>query len=360
MQTILSYNKQLFNVKEIAPAGLTLDQITEGMLAIVDVTTDLTVAPNSFEDLPKKFRMAYLMNGHMRFGFDCIVKDDIVWTEAQEYQAPQQNKWEVVIDHCRCIDSVRLNLFLEDERLNAMQGLTWGDTESYVEVSPQEMECYCSCNEAGTYANNILTLLLYKQILAKNSCLYTASVETEGGEKLDTIEKIEKFIEDNKEVNTDKEEGNDGEKLKLILEGKPYKGFARFNPYNYNAITPVGLKMQPGLSVNGSAKATVKELTKLEFEIGNGMDLVAFEHKNRGYYLREGQFPTHKCDHGFNHVPFEFEESKKYDTVTFEFDNPKQIRAGRADMKRFMVIFGSEVDLNANVHQKLKSIFTKP
>lgn len=356
MKHTLSHNRQLFNVKAIAEAGLTPELIPDNTFGIIDVTTDLTVAPASFEELPKKFRAVHKINGQLFYGFDCIEKKDIVWAKAKEYKEAKQNKWEAVLKHCRCIDSVKLNIYVQDDLLNRANGLPWGTNDFYHEVSPEEFQCYCSCNEAGAYANNVLTMLLYKQILAAKPQFYTAKVETEDGTTLNTLKEIEAFVEQNKEANTDKDDANDGKLLKLIVEGLPQKKAKRLNPYNMCYTYPSGVKLLPSFLVNGATHVPFKEVQKLEFEVGDGIDLVYEEQEQRSNYMNVGSYAR---THYLPEFPeYQFEESKKYDTFTLEFDTPKTLRAGEADKKRFMWVFGSEVALNADVHKKLVQIFT--
>jgi len=356
MKSTLSDNRQLFNVKAIAEAGLSPEMIPDNTLGIVDVFTDKTVAPASFDELPKKFRLVHKINGRLFYGFDCIEKKDIVWAQAKEYKPAKPNKWEGVVEFCDCIDVVKLNIFLQDETLNRSLGLPWGTTDFFVEVSPQEFQCYCSCGETGAYANNVLTMLLYKQMLKHNSSFYTASVETKDGQKLADLKAVEEFVKTNKEVNTNGEKADDGQLLKLVLEGKILPTPKRFNPYNVNDNYIAGTRLLPSFTVNDKTVINFTELQKLEFEVGAGMDLVVEEHNNISYYTNVGSFARNM--HIIDFPEYQFEETKKYDTLTLEFDTPKTLRAGEADKKRFMFIFGSEVDLNADVHKKLVKIFT--
>lgn len=355
MKHTLSHNRQLFNVKAIAEAGLTPEQIPDNTLGIIDVATDKTVAPADFDELPNVFRLIHKINGKLFYGFDCIYKKDIVWAVGKEYTEAKQNKWEGVIKHCDCINTVKLNIFIQDDLLNRSMGLPWGTNDFYVEVSPEEFKCYCSCGETGAYANNVLTMLLYKNILKQNSPFYTASVETVDGQKLATLADVEKFVADNKEVNTNKEKADDGELLKLVIEAKKLPA-PRFNPYNIDYSYPSGIKLLPSIDVNGGTLIAFKELEKMSFEIGRGLDLVYAEHENRSNYLNVGSYARNMNIIEF--PEYQFEESKKYDTVTLEFDSKKVLRAGEADKKRFMFLFGSEKELNADVYQKLLSIFT--
>ena len=355
MKTTLSYNRQMFNVKAIAEAGLTPSQVPDNTLAIIDVATDKTVAPDSYAKLPNKFRILQKFDGQVIYSFDCIDKRNIVWSQAKEYKAAVQEKWEAVIKHCNCIDTIKLNIFVQSEALNRRMGLPWGTNDFFLEVSPAEFECYCSCNETGAYANNVLTMLLYKQALKANSCFYSVSVETEDGQALADLKAIEDFVAANKPNNTDKDKANDGKLLKLVIEAKALKKPKRFNPYNDMYSYPDGVKLLPSLEANSRTLIEFKKVSTFNYEIGAGIDLVQEEHNNRSYYTNLG---TYQSDMDIIEYPeYQFEESKKYDTLTLEFDSPKTIRAGEADMKRFMIVFGSEIDLREDIHKKLAKVF---
>lgn len=357
MKHTLSYNRLLWNVRAIAEAGLKPEQVPDDTFAIIDVTTDKTVAPATFDDLPKKFRLMHKVGGQVFFGPDCIEKKNIVWAKEKEYTEGKVNKWEGVITHCDCINTVKLNIFMEDELLNRAMGLPWGVSDFYVEVAPEEFKCFCACGETGAYANNVMTMLLYKNILKKESPFYTAKVETvDGATKFNSFEEVKKFVEANKEVNSNTDKADDGKLLKLIIEGKQHKRPRRFNPYNVCDVYPSGVKLLPSFELNGGIHANFTEVETLAFEVGNGYDLVVEEHNNKSYFTNVGSYARNM--HLVEFPDYQFEENKNYDTLTLEFDTPKTLRAGEADMKRFMLLLGSEQALNAAVHQKLVKIFT--
>lgn len=356
MKTTLSYNRMLLNVKELAPAGLSPASVPDGALAIIDVTTNQTVAPANFEELPKKFRLMHKFDGKITYGFDCIEKKNIVWSQEKEYVAPVANKWEGVVEHCNCIDVVKLNIFVQSDILSRAAGLPWGTSDFALEVSPEEMKCYCSCEDTKTYQNNVLTMLIYKQLALRNSPFYTATVETVGGTKFNTLAEVEEFVKNNKEVNTDEDKGNDGELLKLVLEARTPAHPKRFNPYNRISAYPAGTAILPSFVVNGETVIRFTELQAPVFEVGAGYNLVEEEWDNYSYYNNVGSYPRYRNDHSAA-PELQFEEGKKYDTVTFEFDTPKQNRAGEADHKRFLMVLGSEMGLRSDVFDKLKEIF---
>jgi len=358
MKHTLSYNRQLFNVKAIAEAGLTPEMIPDNTLGIINVATDKTVAPTSYDDLPATFRIIHKFEGKVFFSFDCINKEDIVWTAGKVYTKAKQNKWEGVIEYCDCIESATLNVFIQEDSLNRALGLPYGTNDFYVGVTPEEMKCYCSCGEAGVYANNVLTMLIYKQILTNKSSFYTAEVETVDGTKFNSFAEVEAFVKANKAVNTDADAGNDGKKLKLILIGKEMPLPKRFNPYNVDYRYPSGVMLLPSIHINGGKhKIAFKEIQKMEYAIGEGLDLVYEEHMNRGQFMNIRDYARNMCPIEF--PEYQFEERKKYDTVTLEFDSSKTLRAGEADKKRFMIVFGSEEGLRTDTYDKLLEIFTK-
>lgn len=359
MKQTLSDNRLILNIKGLAPAGLSYPAIEDGHLGIIDVTTDKTVAPASFDELPAKFRLVHKFNGRMTYGFDCIEKKNLVWSRAQEHKPEVLNKWEGVIEHCNCIDSVKLSIFMQNDVLNRAVGMPWGTNDSFLEVAPQEMECYCSCNEAGTYANNVMTMLFYKKALFANSPFYTITVETaDGGQKFTSLKEVEDFVKANKEINVNKDSGDDGQKLKLVIEAKPLSQPTAFNPYNRSVHYPTGSSLLPAFEINGRTGIPFTEVTEAQYEIGHGLHLLEEEHDNKSYFSVIGSYPRTRDLVVF--PEYQFEASKKYDTLTFEWDSPKMKRAGEADKKRFLAVFGSEVGVRTEVHDKLKEIFKLP
>ena len=63
MKSNIADNRQLFNAKAMATAGLTVDAIPDNTLGIIDVSTGLTVIPTYFGAYPDKTRIVGKVNG---------------------------------------------------------------------------------------------------------------------------------------------------------------------------------------------------------------------------------------------------------------------------------------------------------
>lgn len=353
MKTTLSHVRQMFNVKEIAEAGLTPDKVEQNKFAIIDEKTNLTVLPSSFNDLPKDFRFILKTQGNVLYSFDTIKKSRILNQTVKKYTEEKLNKWKTVIESCDCTKTVRLDIHIDEASLTQQDGMTWTHWDTYVEVSPKEFACYCDCSGKGVYENNVMTMLLYKRIKEQNSPFYDAEVHVVGGSKLNDLNAIKKFIADNKEINTDDDESNDEAKLELHIVAKSQlKGTYKNIDINY--VYPKGVKLNPTLVVN-DIPVQFEETQEFKFAIGNGYDLRAEEWENMNNYTTLNYYPRLSDGLENPELVYQFENNKQYDTVTFEFDSLKQNRAGEGDMKRFMIILGSET--GNGVFDKLKTVF---
>src|SRR5690606_26255559 len=116
------------------------------------------------------------LNGKVYYSFDVIEKDKIKYKNAKAYTAPAVNIWETTIESCNCIDGVQLVLNIDEASLMQRDGLTWTHRDFVVEVSPQELKCFCRCDgQKRVYENNVLTMLLVQKINSSDSPFYEAA-----------------------------------------------------------------------------------------------------------------------------------------------------------------------------------------
>lgn len=354
MESTISNNRQFFNVKTIADAGLTVGKIPSGALGFIDVTTGLTVKPTNFKQLPDEFQLVGNTGDDFYFSITNLLKERLYNKISREYQAEQPEKWKGIIQSCDCTKTVKLTINIEEDSLIRMKGLSWTDRDMFVEVAPKEFSCYCDCTGKGVYENNVMTMLLYKKILESDSPFYTAEVYKEGGDKLDGLDAVKAFIESNKEVNTDDVDSNDGEKLELHIIGKviPAK---HWGCYDRGRVYPRGVRLYPTIEVNGEVNKMFEKTQALKVEIGNGSDLREAEWCNMNNYTNL-YYQHYDSTDGFvsDDVKYQFENDKTYDVVALEAETEKS-RIGVDNWRRVLYTFGSEH--GNGVFAELKKIF---
>lgn len=393
MKSTLADNKQLFNVKAIATAGLTPDAIPDNTLGVINESTNLTVVPANFAALPDEFRFVAKMNGKVYYSFDVIEKAKIQNKIAKDYTAEVVNIWETTIESCNCINGVQLVLNIDEASLIARDGLTWTHRDFVVEVSPQELKCFCSCDgQKGAYENNVLTMLLVDKINTSDSPFYEAEatldisgVDTSGtlpasgqeqgdlylktgtgaglyiydgsawvliGTSTGSVTDMATFVEVNKDANTDDDPLNDGPLLTLVIKGKPQPA-ANYNDLEVNYIYPRGVKLNPGLSIDGKFNTVFTETQDLVYEIGAGYDLRAEEWENMNYYTNLNHYTRLSDGIAAPGLVYQFENGVNYNTVTFEFFTDK-VERNNGDKRLFGVLLGTSV---SGVYTSLKNMF---
>lgn len=353
MKHTLSYNRQLFNVKAIAAAGLLPEAIPEGEFAIVDEATNLTVLPADFAALPDNFRFISKLGGKVYYSFDCIDKTKILAQKAKEYQTETVNIWSGIIENCDCTKSVKLKVNIDEDSLIRRDGLTWTHSDFVVEVAPKELACLCDCSGKGVYENHVMTKLLYDKVQALNSPFYEAEVQDESGNVFADSAAIQTFIDAGKDDNTDDDDTNDTEKLVLFIKGKAQPA-PNYRDLDVNYIYPRGAKLTVSATVNEYDNIAFTETQQLGFEIGAGYDLRAEEFECMNNYTDLNYYPQLSDGIASSELVYQIENNTNYDTVTFEFDSKKMERAGDGDMKRFIVCLASEN--GSGVHADLVSI----
>lgn len=394
MKSTLAENKQLFNVKAVAAAGLTPAAIPEGSVGFVDPSTNLTVVPANFAAMPARIFIISKLNGKVIYSFDAIEKEKIKNLIATDYKAPVVNIWKGMINSCNCIDNVQLIVNLDDSSLRQRDGLTWTHRDMVHVVSTQEMKCYCDCSGKNpVYENNVFTMLMVKKVQEMNSEFYTASamaditgiassatlplspaagnlyiktgVTTPGlslyngaawvvvGDILGNLTNIEAFVEGMKAINTDDNAEVSGPKLSIILTGKPITN-AVYNDLEINYTEVRGVKLTPAVSVDGQNTGVWTEIQKVGYEIGAGYDLRAEEWENMNYYTNMNHRATLSDGMQSKHLSYQFENSTNYNTVTMEFYTDK-VERNNGDKRLFGVLFGTSVTSEYN---KLKAMFS--
>lgn len=340
MKSTLADIKQLFNVNNIA-YNTNIDALIDGQVGIFPEDTNVSVATGTtFASLPDKIRIISKLDGKVYYSFDTIEKSKIFNQIAKPYQSEQVNIWKGLIDHCNCIDGVQLKINIDEQSLIQRDGLTWTHSDTIVEVSPQELSCYCSCD--GTkpvYENNILTKLLYDKINASNSPFYEAKVQLEDGTP---VPDVADFVEDNKAVNIDSNTANDGLKLVLVIQGK-LSTPRSYKDLDVNYVYPRGVKLTPSLRINNEKSVAFTQVQPLRYEIGAGYDLRAEEWENMNHYTTLNYYPQLSDGIANSDLNYQFENKKNYNTLTLEFDSKKSgledVPEGR--YKKFGVLFGT-------------------
>lgn len=354
MKSTLADIKQLFNVTNIA-YNTNMDALVEGQFGIFPEDVNVSVpAGTTFATLPAKFRIISKLNGKLYYSFDTIEKTKIFNQAVKPYQAEQINIWKGIIDHCNCIDGIQLKINIDEQSLIQRDGLTWTHSDTFVEVSPQELLCYCSCDGSKPiYENNVLTQLLYNKINASNSPFYEARVELEDGTP---VPNVAAFVAANKAINTDSNTANDGLKLVLVLRGK------LSSPVNYrdlevNYVYPRGVKINPSLRINNEKSVAFVQVQPLRYEIGAGYDLRAEEFESMSLYTNMNFYPQLSDGIANPDLTYQFENKKNYNTITFEFDSKKSgledVPEGR--FKKFGVMLAST---STTIYNELVAMFT--
>lgn len=392
MKSTLADNKQLFNVKAIAAAGLAPDAIPEGQFGILDESTGLTVVPASFVAMPNRFQFVSKLGGKIYFSFDVIEKDKVKNRIAKDYVSQQINIWKTTVQSCKCIDGVQLNLNIDEASLMQRDGLTWTHRDFVVIVSPQELACYCNClGEKLVYENNVLTMLLARKVNSNNSPFYEAEVQvsitgiatggtfpaspvkgdlyikTGAGAGLNvyngtawvvvgtatgTLTNVQAYVDAAKDRNVDDDETNDGPLLDLIIKGKLQVGNI-YRDLDVNYVSPRGVKLDPALTIDGETATVFTKLQSLRYEIGAGYDLRAEEWENMNYYTTLNYYTRLSDGIQSADLTYQFENSTNYNTVTFEFFTDK-VEKNNGDKRLFGILLGTSV---SGVYTSLKSMF---
>jgi len=212
MKNTLADVRQLFNVKELAPSGLSPAAMLDDTFGIINEATNLTVLPSDFASLPDSFRFVSKLGGRVWQSAGTIAKSCIGDRTKKPYKAGQREEWRATIAHCGCIRGVGLGIHIEDDLLLRSHGMTWADRDVLFEVTRPELDCGCRNGKPHeVYENHVATLLLFRKIKAAGSPFYDAYVEDESGTYYSDVASVEAFVAANKAVNTDGDDTNDSD-----------------------------------------------------------------------------------------------------------------------------------------------------
>ena len=341
MKNTIADNKQLFNIKEIANA-VTLDNLADGQFGVYPVGVDTSLpAATVFADLPEEFRFISKLDGKVYCSFDTIKKSEIRHFQSKAYQPEGVNIWKTIIEHCDCIKTALIKIGIEEDSLLRRDGLSWTDTDQSVVSAPKELTCTCDCNGKAVYDNNIMTKAVWQKVNSVDSPFYLAKVETEAGVSLPNEAAIDAFIAANEAVNIDEDETNDGEKLVLIIEGKP-AGTRDYKDLDVNYIFPRGAKLFPSIILNdGASCIEFEEVQEIQYELGAGADLRAAEFECMSLYTNLNFYPQLSDGIASGDLIYQFENKKKYNTVDFEFYTEK-VNRNDGDKRSFGVCLASD------------------
>lgn len=399
MKNTLAVNKQLFNVKNIA-YSTNVDNLTEGQFGIFADGSETSIADGA--SLPEAFRLVSMVGGKMYYSFDTISKAAMSNTVSDDYQAEQVNIWETTIENCSCIKDLLLRINIDERTLEMRDGLTWAHSDFVVQLTTKELECLCDSDGNQVYENNVLTGLVANKVNDMDSPFYEAEVTVDvtgvtvyadaaardtatipGAVKGDLaiitdvaaltqfdgtayvvvgtsaglITDVEAFSENNKDINTDADQNNDGLKLQLVIKGKVQDpGLYRDLEVNY--VYPRGVRIKPALIIDGYSGngATVfTETQAVAYERNAGYDLRAEEFDNMNYYTDLNYYPQLTDGIAGPDLVFQFENGKNYDVVNFEFVTDK-VNKNDGDKRLFGVLLAAEA--GSDQATDLKAIFT--
>ncbi len=406
MKSTLADIKQLFNVKAIA-YNTNINALAEGQFGVFPEDSEVSVVSGTtYDTLPAKFRIVSKLGGKIYYSFDTIDKTKIKDAVAKAYVAEQVNIWEAVIESCKCIDGIQLNVGVDEQSLIQRDGLTWTHRDFAVIVSPEELQCACSCDgTAPVYENNVYTQLLVEKINSSNSPFYTASARVaitgattyanmtalngvtgmEAGDmaivtgqpaasrlyiysgtawvsigsSTGVITDFDAFIAANKAVNTDDDTTNDSLNLTFVLTSKPMTA-PNYSTIDVNYVYPRGVKLSPSLIVNdGQTTNPFTQTQALRYEIGAGYDLRAEEWANINYYT-DLNYYTRLSDGIYSPgLVYQFDNATNYNTITFEFGSKK---SGLEDVfegnyKKYGVLLGTS---DGTIFTALTAMFVDP
>lgn len=382
MKHTIAVNRQLFNVKAIANAKK-VDAMADGELGVFAVGSETSVASNiAFAALPAEFMLISKLNGTLYHSFSAIKKTEMRDIVSQAYKAPKVNIWEGTIKHCKCIKTATIRINLEEESLMRRDGFSWNDTDGATASAPTELTCACDCNGKEVYDNNIMTKALVKQVNDLQSQFYSASIKmdvagiaTSGtfpvspkkgdvylktgataglnvydgaawkviGTAAGVITDIDTYLEATKDRNTDEEDTGlaDGALLTIVLTGKP-QAAGNYADLDISYLNPRGVKLFPSISINGGeANIAFTETQEIQYEMNTGADLRANEWEHMNYYTNlNNQVQLHDGLIDPN-VKYQFENSKNYDVLNFEYYTDKTKR-NDGDKRSFGVLIATE------------------
>lgn len=395
MKSYLADNKQLFNVKAIATAGKGIEELVEGEFGIIDDATGKTVVPANWSAVPETFSFVNILGGKPYYSFSGIEKAYVKNVAKVDYQAQQVNCWSTTFEHCKCIKGVKLVVNYSEAQLMQRDGFTWQHRDIDYVVSPDELRnCYCSCDgKYPVYENNVLTMLLLNKVNNSPDRLYKAFVtiahdstgaslpgsdQTKGdihlktgstnpglyvydgtaweliGDEDSIVTDVEAFVELMKPENTGDDPDDFGPLLTFSICGLEQPA-RLYRDIETQYIYPRGVRLTPALMIDGVIATTWTENQPLKYELGNGYDVRAEEWENMNYYSTINHRVQHHDGIQSDHLVYQFENGKLYNTINFEWTTEKT-NTNDGDRRLFGAMLGIETT-NTSVYTALKNMF---
>ena len=368
MESHLADVKQMFNIKDIAYAT-TLENLAEGQFGIYAEGSDTSIAAtvDTFAELPDRFNIVSKLGGKVYYSFSTIEKSRIRNIYQQDYVAPVQNEWEVLMSHCACIEGFVINIHVESMDLIQQDGLTWVHRDFVVGVAADEIDCQCADGVLKGRDNNVLTKLAYDKIVAMDSPYYTATVRADltgvstyadatardaaiaspvagnlaivtgtgltqyNGSAWVTIgdvngniaaADIDTYITNANTLNTDSDADNDTY-LKLVIVGKN-QAAPDYNDLEVNYVYPRGVKLMPSIDLNdGEKNIAFTETVAVVFEKQAGYDMRAMEWDTMNYSTNLNYYTRLSDGIAAPGLKYQFENGVNYDVLSFEYETDK-------------------------------------
>lgn len=357
MKSTIADIRQLFYTNSIV-AEKDIEDLAEGELGIFPEDSNTSIAASVvYATLPEKFRIVSRANGKLLFSMDTISKDAIRNIVFQEEKAEVVNVWETVVEgsHCDCIEGVFLNINIDSADLLSQDGLTWTHRDTMFEIAPEELRAICECGGEITegvniYQNHLMTAKLLEVVLNADSPYYTAEVKDGDNTVYTDVESLLTYIENNKDNNLGDDSDLFTDKLTFVLKGKVQPG--EYDDLDVNYVHPRGVRLTPAMRVSGIPVAFT-ETQALVMEIGAGADLRLQEWENMNFYTDLNFYPQISCGIKHKNVKYQFENGKRYDALSFEFDT-KKVERNTGETKMFGATIASD---NAGAVTRLKEIF---
>lgn len=289
MKSTTNIMKKFFVGTSRFPAGnlnAVADNVPNGAVGMIDLNTNMITT-----NLPAHNNQYSAGGSSEAYRIAVIAKaNDQVWISPpianfghsrpkvtyKEHVEEVLEEWSGAITNCGCTESALLNIQLNTLSLISENGLSGQNMDNYVEVTPKEIECYCSCEEVNVYTNHILTKLFFEKIKESDSPFYDAFV-TVGptGTRLDTKIAVNAHIEANKAANTDNNTGNNTAPLYLHIVTKSQK--TKFGSHGRNYLSPSGVTITPAFIIDGEKPGVFTKVTNAVFPVGLSADMKAEE-----------------------------------------------------------------------------------
>lgn len=357
MKSTIADIRQLFYTNKVV-AATKVEDLKEGELGIFPEDSDTSIAASIvYDTLPDKIRIISRANGKLLFSMDPIPKNAIRDIAFQAKREETPNIWSTVLEgsDCDCIESVLLNININNAALMSQDGLTWGHRDVVHEVAPKELTAICECDGVVTegvniYQNHLMTAKLYETVMANKSPYYEAEVQDADENVLEDLEAINTYIADNKDANLGDDPDAFTGKLTFILKSKVEE--VEYDDIDVNYVGNRGTTIVPSLTVSG-IPVVFEEVQELEVELGAGADLRLQEWENMNFYTDLNFAPQLSDSIKHKKVKYQFKNGVTYDALTFEYGTAK-VERNTGETKLFGVLIASD---DSTAVTRLKAIF---